>query len=138
MRPKRTPRSAPPAQETRSYEVEVIPGLEAIAADELQRRLRSYVTIEPGYREGLIPIRYSGDPAALLDLRTVLAVYTRHYFAVPRPKALLGQSAFDTLLKLIAEVRAQHARNAFQTLRISAAGQESSVMLRLRDELSRA
>lgn len=138
MRPKRAPRPAAPALETRSYEVEVIPGLEAIAADELQRRLSRYATIEPGYREGLIPIRYSGDPAALLDLRTVLAVYTRDYFAVPRPKALLGQSAFDTLLKLIAEVRALHGRNTFQTLRISAAGQESSVLLRLRDELARA
>ena len=138
MRPKRAPQSAPPAREMRSYEVEVIPGLEAIAVDELRRRLGRAVTIEPGYREGLIPIGYSGDPVDLLDLRTVLAVYTRHYFAVPRPKALLGQSAFDTLLRLIAEVRALHPRNAFDTLRISAAGQESSVMLRLRDELARA
>jgi tRNA (guanine6-N2)-methyltransferase len=134
----RASRSLAISPEAQRYEVEVIPGLESIAVEELQRQLRRYVSIEPGYREGLIPIAYSGDPAALLDLRTVLAVYQREYFAVPRPKALLGQSTFDTLRAMITAVRALHPRSAFQTLRISAAGQESSVMLRLRDELSRA
>jgi tRNA (guanine6-N2)-methyltransferase len=134
----RAPRPAPAPPESQRYEVEVIPGLEPIAVEELQRQLRRYVRVEPGYREGLLPIAYSGDPAALLDLRTVLAVYQRQYFAVPRPKALLGQSTFDTILGMIAAVRELHPRNAFQTLRISAAGQESSVMLRLRDELARA
>jgi 23S rRNA G2445 N2-methylase RlmL len=131
----RQPTAAP---EMLRYEVEVIPGLESIAAGELRRQLRQHVLIEPHYKEGLIPIQYNGDPAALLDLRTVLAVYARHYFAVPRPKALLGQSAFDRLLEQIAGVRALHSRKAFQTLRVSAAGQESAVMLRLREELARA
>ena len=126
------------AQEMLRYEVEAIPGLEAIAAGELRRQLRQHVVIEPPYKEGLIPIQYNGDPAALLDLRTALAVYERHHFAVPRPKALLGQAAFDRLLDLIAGVRALHGRKAFQTLRLSAAGQESAVMLRLREELARA
>ncbi|HEX6289088.1 MAG TPA: methyltransferase domain-containing protein [Herpetosiphonaceae bacterium] len=129
----------PPARpEALRYEAEVIPGLEAIAADELQRRLRRHVTIEAQAKEGLIPIRYGGDPAALLDLQTVLAVYECRRFAVPRPKALLGQSSFDTLLRMIADVRDLHPRGAFRTFRISAAGQESSVMLRLRDEIARA
>jgi ubiquinone/menaquinone biosynthesis C-methylase UbiE len=118
--------------------VEVIPGLEALACSEIQRSFRRQVVVAPGSQEGLISIQHRGDAAALLDLQTVLAVYARRDFAIPRPKALLGQSAFDTLLHMIADVRALHPRNTFQTLRVSAAGQESSVMQRLRAELARA
>ena len=119
-----------------SFEVEVIPGLEGISQQELQRALARRVVVEPILHEGLLPIRYTGDPAALLDLATVLAVYERHYYAIPRPKALLGQAAFDQLLGAIAAVRALHPRDAFQTFRISAAGEESSVLVRLREQLA--
>lgn len=134
MRQARPNRSAPAAP-ARDYEIEVIPGLEAVAIDELRQVLRQQVTIEPVLKEGLIPIRYRGAPTALLDLTTVLAVYERQHFAVPRPKALLGQAAFDRLLAWIAEVRALHTPDAFATFRISAAGAESSVLVRLREEL---
>jgi tRNA (guanine6-N2)-methyltransferase len=131
------PRSGPKQQTTSSrwYELEVIPGLEAIAVEEL-RRVARRVTIEPGRREGLIAFGYDGDPAALLDLGTVLAVYERRFFPIPRPKALLGQQHLDALLALIADVRALHGRDAFQTFRLSAAGQDSSVLQRLREELA--
>jgi SAM-dependent methyltransferase len=126
----------PAAAPARDYEIEVIPGLEAVAIDELRRTLRQHVTIAPALKEGLISIRYSGQAEALLDLTTVLAVYERQHFAVPRPKALLGQSAFDLLLARIAAVRALHSPAAFETFRISAAGAESSVLVRLREELA--
>lgn len=119
------------------YELEVIPGLESIAIGEAERRLRRQVTLGDVRREGLIPIQFVGNPGALLELQTVLAVYARLFFAVPRPKALLGQSAFDTLLRAIADVRALHEKGAFQTFRISAAGQDSSVLVRLREEIAR-
>jgi predicted RNA methylase len=122
--------------DARRYEVEVIPGLEAVAVEELRSRLRRAVTIEPSHKEGLIPITYVGPRAALLDLMTVLAVYERHLFTIPRPKALLGQSAFDLLLTLIDTVRALHPAGTFQTFRISAAGADSSVLVRLREELA--
>lgn len=119
----------------RLYELEVIPGLEAIAADEL-RRVSRRVVIETARREGLIGFHYDGDPAVLLDLATALAVYERRVFPIPRPKALLGQAHFDALLRLIADIRALHRRDAFATFRISAAGQDSSVLQRLREELA--
>lgn len=128
----RSSRLAPPPQ---SYECEVIPGLESIAVAEL-RRLGRGIAIERGGPEGSIAFRYDGAPAHLLDLQTVLAVYRVQRFPVPRPKALLGQQWFDALLGLIAEVRDLHETRAFHTFRISAAGQESSVLLRLRDELA--
>lgn len=131
-RPSRSVAAAP----ARDYEVEVIPGLEGVARAELRRALRQQVTIQSPRKEGLIPIRYSGQPEALLDLQTVLAVYECQHFAVPRPKALLGQAAFDQLLAWIAAVRALYAPDAFSTFRISAAGAESSVLVRLREELA--
>ncbi|PLS77818.1 MAG: RNA methyltransferase [Chloroflexi bacterium] len=127
-----------PQREAAAFEVEVIPGLEDIAGQELQRSLGRHMVREPIVREGLLPIRYAGERTALLGLATVLAVYERHHFAIPRPKALLGQSAFDTLLRAIETVRALHPRDAFQTLRISAAGEESSVLVRLREQLANA
>jgi ubiquinone/menaquinone biosynthesis C-methylase UbiE len=119
------------------YEAEVIPGLEAIADGELRRRLGRQVTIEPMLKEGLVPFSYNGDPAMLFELATVLAIYERQHFAVPRPKALLGQSAFDHLLRMIQRIRSFNPNDAFRTFRISAAGEDSSVLVRLREELAR-
>ncbi|HZG69409.1 MAG TPA: hypothetical protein VEZ12_21935, partial [Herpetosiphonaceae bacterium] len=68
--PGRVSRTADPI----TCEVEVIPGLEPIAIAELHQRFRSRVTVEPGLKEGLLPILFDGDLHALLDLGTVLAV----------------------------------------------------------------
>src|SRR3712207_1045457 len=119
-------------------EVEVIPGLEAIATAELRSRFRRRVTILPAAREGLLPILYDGDLRALLDLETVLAVYGQRTFPIPRPKALLGHAPFTTLLSMIEVVRELHPPGAFRTLRISAAGAGSPVLLRLREMLTQA
>lgn len=118
-------------------ELEVIPGLETVAVDELNRRFRGRVGVEPSRKEGLLPILYGGDLHELLQLDTVLAVYGQRHFPVPRPKALLGHAHFTTLLSMIDVVRALHPPAAFQTFRISAAGQESAVLLRLRETLAR-
>ncbi len=119
-----------------SYELEVIPGLEAIAVSELRRVAGGNVELERGYREGLLPFVADCKPAALLKLRTVLAVYARRRFAIPRPKALLGQQHMDALLGMIQAVRRRYPADTWTTLRVSAAGQDSSVLRRLRDELA--
>lgn len=117
-------------------EVEVIPGLELIAIAELHQRFRSRVTVEPSLKEGLLPILFDGDLRALLDLGTVLAVYGQRWFPVPRPKALLGHAEMTTLLSMIETVRDLHPAHAFRTFRISAAGEDSSVLVRLREALA--
>lgn len=133
---KRQSRAAPARSTPIPYEIEVIPGLEAVLVAELQQRFGRQIEIGPSRKEGLLPVVYSGAPGALLALETALAVYEQRRFAIPRPKALLGQAAFDTLLAMIAAIRALHPRGAFTSFRISAAGEESSVLVRLREELA--
>jgi tRNA (guanine6-N2)-methyltransferase len=119
-------------------EVEVIPGLEQIAVDELRSRFRRRVTILPSLREGLLPILFDGDLAALLDLQTIQAVYGQRWFPIPRPKALLGHAHFATLLSMIDAVRELHSPDTFESFRISAAGEDSAVIVRLRDQIATA
>ena len=119
-------------------EVEVIPGLEQVASAELRSTFHRRVTIAPSMREGLLPILFHGDLSELLELRTALAVYGLRNFPVPRPKALLGHEHFTTLLSMIEAVRDLHPPQTFQTFRISTAGHESAVLLRLREMIMQA
>ena len=62
------------------------------------------------------------------DLRTVTALYSRLEFTIPRPKALLGNTEFQVLIKGIDRVRGQ---NTFGSFRVDAAGSDSPVFQRL-------
>jgi tRNA (guanine6-N2)-methyltransferase len=130
------PRHPEPA---RHYcEAEVIEGLEEIARQEIAVLLSKRVELRrpAGDQPGIIRFTYTGGLRALLRFRTVQAVYTVHRFDIPRPRSLLGDEHMRRLLGEIAAVRAVHPPEAFQSLHISAAGAESSVMLRLRDLLA--
>ena len=85
---------------------------------------------------GALRFAYLGHPDDLLDLRSVLSIYRVAHFAVPRPKALLGNTELRDLLALLAAVRALWTPHSFQTLSLSAAGSESPVMQRLHAELA--
>ncbi|GAC1547834.1 MAG: methyltransferase domain-containing protein [Herpetosiphon sp.] len=117
-------------------EAEVIPGLEAFAAEELNDRFRQRVEVEASSRDGLLPFVYSGELGDLLELDSVLAVYGIRNFPIPRPKALLGNAEWDIFQSMIDTVLAIHARGTFETFRISAAGEDSSVMVRIREQLA--
>lgn len=123
------------------YEAEVAEGLEAIARDELRRRLGGWARVGTPRvnRSGTAAIRlaFDGDPRELLAPRTVLAVYLVRAFAVPRPRALLGDEHCRALLAAIEAVRGLHPRDAFATFHLSAAGAESAVLTRLKEELAR-
>lgn len=120
------------------YEAEVAFGLEEIAHSELrlslQRRLRLLQPIQAD--SGFISFEYRGELPDLLKLRTVLAVHLVQHFPIPRPKALLGHQHFQALLRQVNAVLGLWQHGVFQTLYLSAAGSESSVMKRLKDELS--
>jgi tRNA (guanine6-N2)-methyltransferase len=118
------------------FEVEVIPGLEEFTEDELRRRLGPglRVTGRPG--EGRIAFGLRGYAGRLDGLRSVVAVYRRQRFDVPRPKALLGHANLQMLLGLLRETIDARPPGAFQTLRLSAAGADSPVFRRLKDELA--
>nr|WP_221277124.1 methyltransferase domain-containing protein [Deinobacterium chartae] len=110
-----------------------MPGLEPFLKAELQR-LPGSVRIFGGSEDAL-RLGYSGRPRDLHRLRTATAVFRRHTFAVPRPKALMGHQVFQELLAFLDEVR-QEAD--FGSFRFDAAGRESSTFLRLGEELERA
>lgn len=119
------------------YEAETIPGIETFAIDELQERLGDGTSRIRVYRPGFVRFRYSGSPASLHSLRSVIAIYRIHGFDAPRPKALLGHEHFTRLAGILRQ-RAAGFGDKPQSFGIGAAGSRSSVMRRLRGELAEA
>ena len=116
------------------FEAEVIPGLESFAFDELCRALQPNVDQIIKLRAGFIRFRYGGAAETLLSLRSVIAIYRVHQFPIPRPKAFLGHQHKTRLTRILMDASRSFASPA-QTLGIGAAGLNSSVMRRLRQEL---
>lgn len=119
---------------------ELVPGLEAPARAELQRLgARRLEPVADGVRFE------AAQPARLVrEARLVAAFYLALDFAVPRPKALLGDAAFRRLSEAVARVAGPHGRGTplsggpFDGLRLAAAGAGSPVMLRLGEALAGA
>jgi SAM-dependent methyltransferase len=121
-------------------EVDVAEGLGEIARDEAARllgaRAGAIVLEQPRAAPAVLRLHYSGDPRALLRLRTALAAFVALRFPIPRPKALLSNEHLPRLAGLIDEVITLHPPGAFATLELGAAGSDSSVMRRIAAELA--
>lgn len=119
----------------RSYECEadVLEGVEAFALDDLRTL---YGAEASQTHTGALRFFFSGPLRDLTALRSVIAIYLIERFALPRPKALLGHQHFERLIAMIATVRDLWPNDAFTTFRISAAGEESSVMARLKEAIA--
>jgi tRNA (guanine6-N2)-methyltransferase len=117
-------------------EVEVAEGLERVAKDEIQQQLDEHSVTELNTRKGALQFYYAGDLQKLLNLKTVIAVYVSLYYDVPRPRALLGHEHFQKLLKIIDVAFSLVGKMAYQTLYLNAAGSDSSVMRRLKQEIA--
>jgi ubiquinone/menaquinone biosynthesis C-methylase UbiE len=130
--------SSPPARRPPRYVVEadVLEGLERFAHAELEARVGMRIQFQPAAQPGTLRFGYTGDLAALLALRSVVAVYLIEHFDIPRPKALLGNQQMGQLLGTIATARELAAPGAYRTLRLSAAGDDSAVLTRLKGELA--
>jgi tRNA (guanine6-N2)-methyltransferase len=115
------------------YEAEVTEGLEDIARAEIAR-IRGISNVQQA--KGAVQFEYAGSLKTLSLLNTVIAVYRVLVFDVPRPKALLGHQHLTRLGDAIHEILSQAPRDKFQTLHISAAGAESSVMRRIKHEIA--
>ncbi len=114
----------------------VVPeGLEALARDEL-RSFGKEARLQANNPPGVIALSYSGDLRRLLALRTVTSASIVQRFAVPRPKALLGDAHFRAITALINKVVRLHSPGAFRTLYLSAAGADSAVLSRLKHDLA--
>lgn len=117
-------------------EVEVIEGLEIIAQSEIATQIGGNTILN--IKKGAIEFQYRGDLQPLLSLQTVIAVYIIEKYPIPRPRALLGHQHFHRLLKQIEMVRTLWPQDMFSTFYLGAAGSDSSVMNRIKDELARA
>ncbi len=117
------------------YEAELIPGLESFVLDEINSVIGASVSQVRPVRAGFIRFHYRGSLAALRELRSVVAVYRVHQFAIPRPKAFLGHQHFARLTRLLADM-ARSFSPPPQALGIGAAGSQSAVMRRLLRALS--
>jgi 23S rRNA G2445 N2-methylase RlmL len=118
------------------YEAEVADGLEAVARDEIQAVFGKDAKIR-SLEQGAVRFTYIGKPQKLFGLQTVIAVYASLYFEVPRPRALLGHEHFQAMLRQIAVIRALSPKTSYSTFHLSAAGSDSSVMQRLKEELAK-
>lgn len=130
-----TPANA--ARAPSSYEAEVIPGIEPTAMDELREKFARQTIRPTRARAGFLRFAFNGSPTELNALRSVIAIYRVHSFIIPRPRALLGHQHFARLVKLLTDTIRDFPR-APKTLGIGAAGSDSSVLRRLRQELARA
>jgi ubiquinone/menaquinone biosynthesis C-methylase UbiE len=111
-------------------------GLAPIVLDELQDRLKHKLRRLPTDSPDIIRFALIDDLTTLNQIRTVTAFYVGYCYAIPRPKALLGHSHFQQLLKQLTLV--QRADRAFRSFRIEAAGSESTVFRRLAQEIAKA
>ena len=124
-RPKGDYRARQPARE---YELDVLPGLEEVAATEL-----AGVPLARDVRG--LRFWYPGSPERLTRLRSAVAVYRIKSWDVPRPRGLLGHQQLGELVSYVREVIEVGGHRSF---RIGAAGKESPTMQRLAEELSAA
>src|SRR5579885_1295921 len=115
---------------------DILPGLKPFACQEIKTRYPSQVVLLPSDDPASIYFHYTGELQELFSLRTVVALYLVQQFSIPRPRALLGHQHYQQVLQRIREVRLLHPPEAFSGLRISAAGENSSVFSQLKEQLS--
>lgn len=120
---------------TLDCEVDLLEGLEDWVRAEIADMFGA-IKVVNGVRPGTLRFRYAADPRALFGMRGVIALYVVRSFAVPRPRALLGHQHFESLLATIAYVQALMPPGSYQTLRLSAAGEDSAVLTRLKGEFA--
>ena len=116
------------------FEAEIVEGIEALAENEL-RQMREVQIVSRG--RGAVQFTYAGNLRRLQALKLTQAIYAVQPFAVPRPKALLGDQHFRAIMTQVDAVLVAWPRNTFKTIHIAAAGAESGVMQRLLADLAR-
>jgi 16S rRNA G966 N2-methylase RsmD len=116
------------------FEAEIVEGIEALAENELRQMHEVQIVSR---RSGAVQFTYVGNLRRLQALKLTQAIYAVQSFAVPRPKALLGDQHFRTIMTQVDAVLVAWPRNTFKTIHIAAAGAESGVMQRLLADLAR-
>ena len=117
-------------------EGEVIHGLKPLAIEELKYLIKGKFKFKRSDNPELIPMRLKGDWGQFLDSRLLSAVYVVQPFPVPRPKSLLGDRYWRIILEHIEIIRSHFPKKSFKTVKVSAAGSDSPVFQRLKQQLA--
>jgi len=126
---------ASPPRERLQFEAEVVEGLSAFGADELANVLglnQKEMQVGGEY----IRFAYAGDWKFFWRLKMIESIALVQDYSVPRPRALLGDAHFRRLLAQITTIQEQSLDKRLVTFNIAAAGSDSSVMHRIRDEIA--
>lgn len=115
-----------------TFEIEATPGLETVTRDEIGD-LVGHAPSEQG--RGYLRLHGNYRFQHLTRLRTAQVIYLVAHFPIPRPRALLGDQYFRHLIAQIERVRAESAEK-FQSFHIDAAGDSTTVMQRLKQEIA--
>lgn len=115
------------------FEADILSGLKFLAEPEI--RQLGGKPFHHAHPE-VLPFEYAGYWPKLSHLRLCNGVFVVLPFPVPRPKALLGHQVFHQILQVVNQVREQYPAHTFRTLYLSAAGQDSAVFQRLKQELA--
>ncbi len=118
-------------------ECEVLRGLKSFAVKEIKHAFGRAVSIIADTDEESVKCFFTGDPHALLTLRTVVAVYAGANMRIPGPQALLLPHNFQYVVSLIKFAQSLHAPRTFTSLRFSAAGEESPLFKKLGTNLGK-
>jgi 23S rRNA G2445 N2-methylase RlmL len=114
-------------------ELETTEGLEFVTKDELLTLCGGSVSrIDVG--DSYVQFDFQGNLKQLLKLKTAVAAYLLLPYDVPRPKALLGHEHFTRLIDTVKLI--QTLGDSYNSLHISAAGSDSSVMNRIKQQLA--
>lgn len=115
-----------------TIEIEVTPGLESVTREEIDDLL-GHAPAEQG--RGYLRLRGNYRLQQLSRLRTAQSIYRVVHFPIPRPRALLGDQYFRQLIVQIDSVLTESTEK-FQSFHIDAAGDSTSVMQRLKQEIA--
>jgi ubiquinone/menaquinone biosynthesis C-methylase UbiE len=116
-------------------EIDFVEGLLPFAAEEISARFQRKAQIID-QTDASLTFRYAGDIRTLNKLRSVQAAYTVEQYAIPRPKALLGDAYWRRFMAQIRHILDVLPPNTFRSFSLSAAGTESTVMQRIRQEIA--
>jgi tRNA (guanine6-N2)-methyltransferase len=116
------------------YEIEFPEGLKSVVEAELGS-YKGRIHLQEWIGATTAHVVVSDPTTTLLNLKSITNVFRLLQYPVPRPKALLGHQHLQLLLRTIQECMAYSDPSQFRTLYIGAAGSDSTVMQRIRDEI---
>jgi tRNA (guanine6-N2)-methyltransferase len=115
-------------------EIETHQGLEDLCLQDIQSCLdtNDYYDLV-AHDNGTLTLTYLGALQRLENLTLAIAAYVLLDYDIPRPKALLGQQNFDRLINTLESIL---ALSSFSSFHLNAAGSNSSVMKRIKANIS--